>query len=404
MPTTRRNTSAASGKSLVSEAFTGFLLRRIDAVPAPIIRAQELRAFPRTAVKPFIDWGILIEAGAPEAVTCYHPCHKCDEDLSLQRDGRAFVALCPLNEWPATPMAADEVGIFKVSIDQFARTLRQHNRWNGEVVAVDEHLYSLGWTFHDAKRVAMVLFIRAEQEAKAVLLSLGQRLPGRWSHIVVLTPTASVRELDFLGQLEASGISVVALDNVVTKRDRLTIALPPGITEGRTVLGPPSLPVLSQKQARDRDRWHYRCRDALTFTGRVPWKRSNEVVVNDTPVMVPNALMLLLLRLVQELRKGDGGWVHVQTLRGDEIVGEDENAPARAAGLLAERLRVGQHDPSASLIENVGTGAYRVSTHPEFIRYRGITWLKLYNRVRAEVDEERERRGQLLARRARIRT
>lgn len=169
----------------------------------PIIRAPELRPYPKAVVQSFLDWGILIEAGVPETVTCDHPCHKCDEDLILQRDGKGFVALCPLNEWPATPMTADKVSIFKVSVDRLGRTLQRQNRFEGRFERFDERLYYLGTQAFGPRRVAFVLFLRADREAKPALLSLKSRLPGTPGRVIVLTPTASVQDVDFLGQLRA---------------------------------------------------------------------------------------------------------------------------------------------------------------------------------------------------------
>ena len=389
-----QKSASASGTSPASESFPGFLFRRIDSVPAPIIRAQELKAYPKTVVQPFIDCGILIEAGAPEAVTCYHPCYKCDEDLILQRDGRAFSALCPLNEWAATPMTADDVGIFRVSVDQLGRTLQRQNRFQGRFEQFDERLYYLGNQALGQKRLAFVLFVRASQEAKSALLSLWNRLPGAPDQVVVLTLTASVQDLDLLGQLERNRVTVVSVEASLKRPNSLELDYAWCLSEETPARERIRYPQLTPKQQRDYERHTYKRFDRLVFTGSMPKRRSNEVLVNGVAVTIPNNLMLPLLRYVQELKKGQGGWLPHKVLWDEEIIPEEEAAPARTISQLNTLLKPGLLDKGELLFETGGEGAYRLSMHPDFIEFaKGSNWLtEKFNGLRDVVDEERQGR------------
>ena len=327
-PTTRRSTSA-SGKSPASEAFLSFLLRRIDAVAEPIIRAPELTPFPKATIQPFLEWGILTEVDAPEGVTCYHPCHKCDDDLILQRDGKAFTALCPLNEWPPTPMTADEVGIFKVSVEQLGRVLQRQNRFQGRFEQFDERLYSLGSQLLGPTRLAFVLFVRADREAKSILRSLKDRLPGAPDRLIVFTPTASIQDVDMLRQLEGAGVVVVPVEGNLSQPATLELDYGWAVSEETSSGDRVRCPQLTAKQQKDYSKYGYQRFDRLIFTGKMPKRKSNEALVNGISVTVSNSLMLPLLRYAQELKKGQGGWLPHQMLRDEEIIPDDEAAPAR---------------------------------------------------------------------------
>lgn len=360
----------------------------------PILRAAELQPYPKAAIQPFVEWGILTEVGAPEGVTCYHPCHKCDEDLILQRDGKAFVALCPLNEWPAMPMTAEEVGIFKVSVDQLGRTLQRQNRFQGRFEQFDERLYSLGGQLVGQRRLAFVLFVRADREAKSVLLSLRDRLPGAPDRLIVFTPTASIQDVDMLRQLEGAGVAVVPIEGNL--RQPATLELDYGwcISEETASGERIRCPLLTPRQQKDYSKHSYQRFDRLVFTGQMPKGRSNEVLVNGVSVTISNSLMLPLLRYVQELKKGRGGWLPHQILRDEEVIPDDEAAPARTISQLNALLRPGLLDKKKPLFEAGGEGAYRLSVHPDFIECaKGQNWLtEKFNGLRDAVDEERQRR------------
>jgi hypothetical protein len=372
-------------------------------VAEPIIRAVELKPYPQAAIRPFVEWGILTEAGAPEGVTCYHPCHKCDEDLILQRDGKAFTALCPLNEWPATPMTADEVGVFKVSVDQLGRTLQRQNRFQGRFEQFDERLYSLGSQVVGPKRLAFVLFVRADQEAKSVLLSLKDRLPGAPDRAIVFTPTASIQDVDMLRQLENAGVIAAPIETNLKRPTTLELDYGWAVAEETASGERVRCPQLTPKQQKDYSKHGYQRFDRLVFTGKIPKRRSNEVLVNGVAVTISNSLMLPLLRYVQELKKRRGGWLPHQILRDEEIMPDDEAAPARTISQLNGALKPGLLDKERPLFETGGEGAYRLSVHPDFIECaKGPNWLtEKFNGLRDAVDEERQRRKQRDRRRVR---
>lgn len=127
-------------------------------------------------------------------------------------------------------------------------------------------------------------------------------------------------------------------------------------------------PALSRAQQKRYEDLGYKCKDRVHIPGAVPMKRSNLVVVNGHNIGIADSLFLLFLRLVVELKKRNGGWVDVQTLKEQRIVNHPDdyriysNLRRRLEGSLLNKR--GQ-----DFIENDGSKRYRISTHPDFIRY-----------------------------------
>lgn len=136
---------------------------------------------------------------------------------------------------------------------------------------------------------------------------------------------------------------------------------------GGTAEGAPDA-VLTDAQRLDYRRIEYQCYDKIGFPGVSPAWRSNRIVVNGSGVTVAESSFVLLLRLAVELKEGKGGWVSVHEL-------EQEGFPLSTTDYrpwvkLRRELRGFLLDPDAKkLIENNKSGAYRISTHPDFVTY-----------------------------------
>jgi len=126
--------------------------------------------------------------------------------------------------------------------------------------------------------------------------------------------------------------------------------------------------VLSDEQEKDYNEYGYKCYDRVHIPGDVPMKRSNIIEVNGNQIKIPDRLFGLLLWLVLELKKKEGGWVDRYTLASAGIVSDPEdfrtysNLRQKLEGNLAKKN--GQ-----DFIQNDGSKRYRISTHPDFIRY-----------------------------------
>ncbi len=125
---------------------------------------------------------------------------------------------------------------------------------------------------------------------------------------------------------------------------------------------------LSKGQEEDYKRFEYKCRDKVYIPGTIPMKRSNLIDVNGNEIGIADYIFVLFLSLVAELRKKEGGWVHVPTLMNDGRV--TNGLKPQTFSNLRTQLKGSLLDKEVlKFIQNDGSGNYRVSTHPDFISY-----------------------------------
>lgn len=117
-------------------------------------------------------------------------------------------------------------------------------------------------------------------------------------------------------------------------------------------------PPLKASQAHDYTKYGYLCYDSLHIPGTGQLKRSNDIVVNGHIVKMPDGPFRLLIELVTELKKGEGGWLTKHTEVGKYQSFERLRKPLE--GYLLEK-------DAKRFIENGGSKRYRISTHPDFV-------------------------------------
>jgi len=121
---------------------------------------------------------------------------------------------------------------------------------------------------------------------------------------------------------------------------------------------------LTDQQTQDYTKHKYLCQDRLFIPGTSPRKKSNDLEVNGKKIKISDEGFKLLVEFAVELKKGKGGWV-------TKAVQAGKYQPF-------DRLRTrlaGQVDAS-KFIENDGEKKYRISTHPDFVKYDREALLK----------------------------
>jgi hypothetical protein len=124
----------------------------------------------------------------------------------------------------------------------------------------------------------------------------------------------------------------------------------------------------TRKQETDYDKFQYKCYDGLHIPGTIPMSRSNIVVINQQEIELGDSLFVLLLRFVEALKKGEGGWVSRIDLWKEGVVSDPE-APQPYGNLRKPIEGYLLDKDGENFIENDGSKNYRVSTHPDFITY-----------------------------------
>ncbi len=96
-----------------------------------------------------------------------------------------------------------------------------------------------------------------------------------------------------------------------------------------------------------------------------PIQRRNTVIVNERTAKIPDYLFAVFLRLVVALKKGEGGWLRVDTLIADGLIGDAYHG---VFSNLRHELK-GCVEHPGELIEGDGKKHYRLSTHPDLVTY-----------------------------------
>ena len=130
----------------------------------------------------------------------------------------------------------------------------------------------------------------------------------------------------------------------------------------------PRKPInLSEEQMRDCNIREYKVAPKYQSTmvieipGTDSRKKSRYIQIHGESRKIGDSLFPLLLVFVIELKKGEGDWIHLEDLaKKKKVIGND--AEYQKVGRLRDVLGV-------NLLENDGSGNYRISTHPDFVGY-----------------------------------
>jgi len=125
---------------------------------------------------------------------------------------------------------------------------------------------------------------------------------------------------------------------------------------------------ITPKRNNDYKNYEYKCYDHLHIPGTSSNYRSNKITINGNEIKIGDSLFLLLLRLISELKKKEGGWANKYTLYEERIITNPENHQIYSNLRSALQGSLLNND-AKEFIENDGSMNYRVSTHPDFITY-----------------------------------
>lgn len=212
-------------------------------------------------------------------------------------------------------------------------------------------------------------FLGDDEQAEAELLGLRPKI-SKAEKVLVLCPNYVITSQDLLARLAGQNMACLTFDEAFNDK-RYTIDFDRARFEA--VAG--EVPRLTPAQINDYSRHKYLCHDRLHIPGTSPRKRSNDLVINDHTIKMPDASFKLLMLLVMELKKGEGGWLTIHTEKGQYQIFDRLRKPMEGSLLKKD---------AGKFIENDGSKRYRISTHPNFVSYDRGT---LLNHTESEVQE-----------------
>lgn len=198
-------------------------------------------------------------------------------------------------------------------------------------------------------------FLGDDEQAEAELLGLRAKI-GKADKILVLCPTYVITSQGLLARLAGQNIACLTFKEAFNGKG-YTIDFSKARFENTTGQ---IAPKLTAAQTDDYTKHAYLCYDSLHIPGTGQLKRSNDVVINGHTVKMPDGPFRLLVELVAELKKGEGGWLTKHTEVGKYQSFERLRKPLEGYLLKKDAKR---------FIENGGSKRYRISTHPDFATY-----------------------------------
>jgi len=126
---------------------------------------------------------------------------------------------------------------------------------------------------------------------------------------------------------------------------------------------------LNEAEEKEFQRWAFKSRLPIVITGQVEGLSQNVVIVAGRRILLKNLEFRLFLRLVQELTKGNSGWVSKPELKERRFVGPDDNGYGRGVYELRNAFQPaleGYHLSKKDFIQPK-LNHVRLSTHLKYI-------------------------------------
>lgn len=128
---------------------------------------------------------------------------------------------------------------------------------------------------------------------------------------------------------------------------------------------------LTKQQFADNKAHGYLYTERIHIYGYDVKEQRNRITINKQDVQIQDANLRLFVRLVVELKKGGGGWLHKQELLYEHAIQVDGYQPFDNLRRALPGVESG-----AKFIQNRRGGNYRISNHPDFITYDKNNLLK----------------------------
>jgi len=348
-----------------------WMLTRIEKSPHSTFRREELLRKSRRKFDHFRRIGLLVYVQPGEGEMSY-PCPVSDCGnvcpMDVVRVKGKYYAVCPENEVVGpTPLTEDDLARYRFSLDVLVEFMRRDNSLGGSAYRITPRLYFLGNRLVERRATAFVLAcFPSVQAAEPHLLSLPARLPGHCAaRAVVITPSLDLNREPIYPKLRTASIFPATLPPSFGRRDFRVSYLaalqrrpPPGIAA--------PLPALTASQLADYERHGYLCRDRLHIPGTRPRRRRNVILLNGEEITLADALFVLLMRFVAELKKGAGGWVSPADLAAGGFIIDIEHRQRYSQ--LREHFKGTLRDRDGEkFIECDRSKGYRLSTHPSLV-------------------------------------
>lgn len=254
-------------------------------------------------------------------------------------------------------LKSEDLNRYRFSFDPVVAEIRKQSGLSGNLETITSRIQYIGTKQVLENSVGVfVAFLCDKKTAEAELLGIRAKV-GDIDNVLILCPGYTVSQ-ELSGKLARQSIVCLPFSTAF-KGWRIDFSK----AKFQKVSGKHGQ-KLTDQQTQDYTKHKYLCFDWLHIPGTVPRSRSNQIILNEKKIKMPDEPFKLLLEFVVELKKGKGGWLTKTVEEGKYQIFD------RIRGPLA-----GQVD-AKKFIENDGSKRYRISTHPDFVTYDKDALLK----------------------------
>jgi len=336
-----------------------FILKNIESFPTASFTETELVGISRSSFNTLTKQKCLSRL---KYDTLKEPYQLSDDEKFIRkRNGRYFAYSVESPEIAPIEVKESDLKRYQLSMPAFFEKVRLANNIEGKFQEIKDGYLHIGYKVFDSFRVG---FVFAPKIAKGKLVEF-VGLKDLCKHdnvLVVFTPFTKIEDIELnytLGKCQIVTDSLASSINAKTFKLPVDDLIKEFISDQDT--------ELTEKQKKDYEEFEYKCCDTVYIPGTVPMKRSNDVVINDHKVNMPDEAFRLFLEFVVELKKKKGGWVTKHIDAGKYQMFSRLRDPIK--GSLKNKK-------GKDFIQNDGSKRYRISTHPDFVDYNKKTLLK----------------------------
>ncbi|MEA2077449.1 MAG: hypothetical protein U9O95_05470 [Candidatus Marinimicrobia bacterium] len=284
-----------------------------------------------------------------------------DEKFIRKRNGRYFAYSAESADLDPVEVKESDLKRYQLSMPVFFEKIRSVNNIEGKFQEIKDGYFYVGYKVFDSFRVGFV-FAPKIKDGKLVEFTGLKELCKDDKVLVVFTPFTKIENIELNYTLSKCMIATASLASSLSAK---TYKLPVNDLIKEFISDQDT--ELTEKQKKDYEEFEYKCCDVVYIPGTVPMKRSNDVVINDHKVNMPDEAFRLFIEFAVELKKKKGGWVTKHIDAGKYQMFSRLRDPIK--GSLKNKK-------GKDFIQNDGSKRYRISTHPDFVDYNKKALLK----------------------------
>lgn len=287
-----------------------------------------------------------------------------DEKFVRKQNGRYLAYSVESPDVSPVELKESDLKRYQLALPAFFEKIRSANNIEGKFHEIRSGYYYIGYKIFDSFRVGFV-FAPKIRDGKLVEFAGLKELCKDDKVLVVFTPFTKIENIELNFTLSKCMIATTSLVSVLNAK---TYKLPVDTLIKEFIKDAGQVTEITDKQKKDYETHGYKCYDKVHIPGTFPRSKSNDVIMNDHAITLPDEAFLLFLELLVGLKKNKkGGWITKYIEAGKYQPISRLRTPIKGS-LLKKNAK--------DFIESGGSKQYRISTHPDFVTYDKKALLK----------------------------